>query len=165
MSKDWVKCTITFYYHKDTYIQESDESIPSDKEILQRCKEYMYEDLTDGTDPYRIDAIDASFEKPPWVDNKCEECGQPLVVMTEEDTEPIHVFCDICGKAEHPADLTTDWNGETGNHVSCEVTQKRHPYTCGTCSWGRSPENYSMDEYLNHMTFAHGQDPLKSYGT
>jgi hypothetical protein len=34
--------------------------------------------------------------------------------------EPQHVFCDICGEAEHPADLTTDWNGKTGCHLSCE---------------------------------------------
>lgn len=40
-----------------------------------------------------------------------------------------------------------------------------HPYTCDKCSWGRKPENHSFDDYLNHMTVVHGQDPLKSYGT
>lgn len=50
----------------------------------------------------------------------CSECGEPLAVQDEGDIEPQHIFCDICGKAEHPADLTPDWNGETGNHLSCE---------------------------------------------
>lgn len=29
----------------------------------------------------------------------------------------VHPRCDTCGKAQQPED---DWNGETGNHLSCE---------------------------------------------
>jgi hypothetical protein len=51
----------------------------------------------------------------------CPLCGEPLTVEGFGDgDEPQHVFCDICGLAEHPADLTPDWNGETGSHLSCE---------------------------------------------
>lgn len=58
----------------------------------------------------------------------CADCGEPLTVEGSSSPEafaangadPAHVFCDLCGKAEHPADLTPDWNGETGNHASCE---------------------------------------------
>jgi hypothetical protein len=51
----------------------------------------------------------------------CGACGHTLTTYGDTDGsgDPIHVFCDICGKAEHPADLTSDWNGETGEHLSC----------------------------------------------
>lgn len=52
--------------------------------------------------------------------SNCIECNEPLTVEGLGGDEPQHVFCDVCGKAEHPADLTPDWNGETGNHLSCE---------------------------------------------
>jgi len=29
--------------------------------------------------------------------------------------------CDICNKCEPWEDLTPNWNGETGNHFSCEA--------------------------------------------
>jgi hypothetical protein len=54
------------------------------------------------------------------------ECGAWLTVSGDRfDSEPflgepVHVFCDICGEHEHPADLTPDWNGGTGCHLSCE---------------------------------------------
>lgn len=58
----------------------------------------------------------------------CPECDQPLTVnglLTDAEAEagghePWHVFCDLCGGAEHPAEMTYDWNGDTGNHLSCE---------------------------------------------
>lgn len=34
------------------------------------------------------------------------------------DNDALH--CDYCTTVESAADLTPDWNGETGNHVSCE---------------------------------------------
>lgn len=49
----------------------------------------------------------------------CQDCGESL--LNADDEEPQHVFCDLCNGHEHPADLTTDWNGETGNHLSCEA--------------------------------------------
>jgi hypothetical protein len=52
----------------------------------------------------------------------CDICGLPLEVMLPGDTEPTHVFCDICGKAEHPADMTPNWDGETGAHLRCGAT-------------------------------------------
>jgi hypothetical protein len=58
--------------------------------------------------------------------DQCPACGLRLTTSGEpEDPDPFledphHVFCDFCGEAEHPADLTPDWNGETGNHLSCE---------------------------------------------
>lgn len=36
-----------------------------------------------------------------------------------EGGDPV-LTCDICGKHEWSGDLTPDWNGETGNHISCE---------------------------------------------
>lgn len=36
----------------------------------------------------------------------------------------------------------------------------RHPYTCGLCNWGRSPENHSIEEYVRHMDRAHHQRGL-----
>lgn len=56
----------------------------------------------------------------------CAECGEYLTVSGESPDketwgDPQHVFCDICGGAEHPADLAPDWNGDTGSHLSCEA--------------------------------------------
>jgi hypothetical protein len=31
--------------------------------------------------------------------------------------------CDLCGKTENADDLTPDWNGDTGNHESCEQAE------------------------------------------
>ena len=33
------------------------------------------------------------------------------------------LHCDYCSVIECAADLTPDWNGETGNHLSCEREQ------------------------------------------
>ena len=35
------------------------------------------------------------------------------------------------------------------------LTSTRHPYTCGLCPWGRSPENHSVSAYEDHMVTAH----------
>lgn len=35
-----------------------------------------------------------------------------------DDPDALH--CDLCDVVETAADLTPDWNGETGNHLSCE---------------------------------------------
>lgn len=37
----------------------------------------------------------------------------------DEDADPM-LHCDLCDKVEWSGDLTPDWNGETGNHLSCE---------------------------------------------
>lgn len=57
-------------------------------------------------------------------DDICPECGDPLTVNGSTDGmgDPVHVFCDWCHKAEHPADMPEDWDGETGCHLSCEDT-------------------------------------------
>ena len=47
--------------------------------------------------------------------------GQVLAYNKRND-DPI-LTCDLCPKREWSGDLTPDWNGETGNHLSCE--QKR----------------------------------------
>ena len=31
------------------------------------------------------------------------------------------LHCDFCDVIEDAGDLTSDWNGETGNHLSCEA--------------------------------------------
>lgn len=53
---------------------------------------------------------------------ECDDCGEPLTADGSGDGsgDPHHVFCDICDGVEHPAALTSDWNGETGCHRSCE---------------------------------------------
>jgi hypothetical protein len=67
----------------------------------------------------------------PAIGRKCSRCGQYLTVSGEAVDpdpflgEPQHVFCDLCGLVEHPADLTPDWNGETGCHLSCELKEAR----------------------------------------
>lgn len=55
----------------------------------------------------------------------CAECGEPLVVEDRDnpDGDPLHVFCDICGRVEHPADLTLGWNGGTGSHRLCDPSE------------------------------------------
>jgi len=40
----------------------------------------------------------------------------PLLVMADEGV----LHCDYCDRLEYADDLTPDWNGETGNHLSCE---------------------------------------------
>lgn len=57
----------------------------------------------------------------------CGECGELLTVYGNGDGtgEPVHLFCDLCTDAEHAADLTPDWNGETGNHRSCEAREAK----------------------------------------
>jgi hypothetical protein len=48
----------------------------------------------------------------------CLDCG--LFFTTEEGTEPeVTPTCDYCGQPDGPG--VPDWNGETGNHASCEV--------------------------------------------
>ncbi len=68
----------------------------------------------DTTDPVTCAECGATID--------CLECGEPLTVEGDGDGtgDPVHLFCDLCSKVEHAADLTTDWNGETGNHLSCE---------------------------------------------
>lgn len=77
----------------------------------------------------------------------CDDCGQLLTVYGNGDGtgDPVHVFCDLCTEAEHPDDLTTDWNGETGNHLSCEARVPRDTYAdgevepCDECDGQRWP--------------------------
>jgi hypothetical protein len=33
----------------------------------------------------------------------------------------VKLTCDLCGGTEDADDLTPDWNGETGCHLSCEA--------------------------------------------
>jgi hypothetical protein len=63
--KNWVRCSITFYFSKDTYITDWDEFTPSDDIILKRCKEYMIEDITSLDDPIQLRDIVAEFVDPP----------------------------------------------------------------------------------------------------
>ena len=44
--------------------------------------------------------------------------------QTSDDTGPDVIHCDICDGEEYPDDLTPDWNGETGCHLSCEAEQE-----------------------------------------
>ena len=61
----------------------------------------------------------------------CPACGQdndpsgPGCACYGDDT----LHCDLCPKVETAADLTPDWNPETGNHLSCE----RGAPTCARC--------------------------------
>ena len=49
------------------------------------------------------------------------------VVDPKADTmgpwSPTTLHCDFCSRVEDADDLTPDWNGETGNHLSCEVEE------------------------------------------
>lgn len=38
--------------------------------------------------------------------------------------DPDALHCDHCAKVETAADLTPDWNPETGNHRSCEAAHR-----------------------------------------
>jgi hypothetical protein len=49
----------------------------------------------------------------------CSECGTASEIVSVCGVNP---RCDICGKTQQPED---DWNGETGNHLSCERTYVR----------------------------------------
>lgn len=73
----------------------------------------------------------------------CDDCGQLLTVYGNGDGtgDPVHVFCDLCTEAEHPDDLTTDWNGETGNHLSCERRADNEAFDRGVqaAQAGRGP--------------------------
>ncbi len=66
--------------------------------------------------------------------------------------ERSRVYIDS-GKAE---DVETHL-ARNDSAAKIELTDK-HPLTCGQCSWGRSPENYSVDEYHWHMYYFHGSD-------
>jgi hypothetical protein len=58
---------------------------------------------------------------------RCPECGDSLAVLPEDAlSDPVHVSCDLCGEVEHPADMTPDWNGETGCHLTCERASAAH---------------------------------------
>jgi hypothetical protein len=84
---------------------------------------------------------------------RCADCGAPLyrLIRAHHHTEngqdvttarctceplpepvneacPLHGLdavptCDICGQPD--GDVPTDWNGETGNHLSCEAREYR----------------------------------------
>jgi|WetSurSiteA1Bulk_404760.scaffolds.fasta_scaffold161707_1 hypothetical protein len=75
--KNWVKCTITYYYNKNTYLYvgENEDDLlegeevtpPSEEEILLRCKMYMIEDVTDFNNPIDTRSVRAEFvEEPIW---------------------------------------------------------------------------------------------------
>lgn len=52
------------------------------------------------------------------VDMDALDDGQVLA-YNKRNVDPI-LTCDLCPKREWSGDLTPDWNGETGNHRSCE---------------------------------------------
>jgi len=62
-NKHLVKCSITYYYNKDTFWwgEEDEDNPPSDEDVLERCREYMIEDVTDLQNPISIDAVVAEF--------------------------------------------------------------------------------------------------------
>jgi hypothetical protein len=59
------------------------------------------------------------------IDNSpCINCGEPDGPLDYHECTPT---CDICDEPEdHEVGLIEyDWNGETGNHLSCEDRQNR----------------------------------------
>ena len=66
--KNWVKCSITYYYDKNTYIYEEQlDDLPDDEEILNRCKLLMIEDVLDFHEPIDTRSVRAEFvEEPVW---------------------------------------------------------------------------------------------------
>ena len=51
------------------------------------------------------------------------------------------------------------WNGVSDEELGAAFAAVRHPYTCGQCSWGRSPENHSMVAYQRHVLETHSNLP------
>jgi hypothetical protein len=48
-------------------------------------------------------------------------------MISEDEEEEVIPTCDICSQTQHGCfDVTgRDWNGETGNHISCEEWEAR----------------------------------------
>lgn len=62
------------------------------------------------------DALDAVVELMGLIPHPSIDWDDPLLVSDV-------VTCDVCDKVEYPDNLTTDWNGETGCHLSCEAAR------------------------------------------
>jgi hypothetical protein len=63
MAKTRVRCSIIFYYDPDTYTYDWDDEEPSPdvNTILDRCKQMMFEDVTDLQNPLDFNSITAEF--------------------------------------------------------------------------------------------------------
>lgn len=63
-TRDLVKCTITFYYNRETWDNEwmrDDEAPLPDERVLDYCKALMIEDVTNFTDPITTESVSAEF--------------------------------------------------------------------------------------------------------
>lgn len=68
---------------------------------------------------------------------ECPECGRRFDLMNETDAEEwayghdceVTPRCDLCGEPDlqqaNGEWLAPDWNGETGNHLTCEAEAAR----------------------------------------
>jgi hypothetical protein len=80
-----VTCTLKIFYDPETYIYEWEDNIPTDEEIISRCKEMMLEDIRDTSNDLSLNSIVAEFT----VDDLDPKSHQYL----GQDT----FGCDICG--------------------------------------------------------------------
>jgi len=79
-----------------------------------------------------------------------KEHGYAMIAHTYEwsDSELVEDYrtevtprCDLCGKPEdHEPGRLYDWNGETGNHLSCETDRLAKLETEFATAGGRGPE-------------------------
>lgn len=71
------------------------------------------------THDYEMCAADTEVTGP----HTYEACS---CICHESETGDPWLTCDICHGREWSGDLTPDWNGETGNHLSCEQRRDTH---------------------------------------
>jgi hypothetical protein len=67
------------------------------------------------------------------------------------EDEALH--CDLCTKVEWNGDVPIDWNGETGNHLSCEREAGLWHPDLHTCT----------EEICGHDCHWEGGEPLYSF--
>jgi hypothetical protein len=73
-----------------------------------------------------------------------------------KDPEEVTPTCDICGKPDYAG--VPDWNGETGNHVSCESDTEIARAMSGA---GRLTPNAILDDNNNLIGWRDEQPNVK----
>lgn len=91
--------------YRHAYEQASDSAPDWDITAIFQCIEL---DLIDGRAIFPHEADDLCSHEP-----------------NGESVTGAVIICDICGRRQDdsPASYENDWNGETGNHLSCETVE------------------------------------------
>lgn len=105
--------------YKHAYEQASDSAPDWDITAIFQCIEL---DLIDGRAIFPHEADDLCSHEP-----------------NGESVTGAVIICDICGRRDTDNSYPGDWNGETGNHISCEQDANKLCVNHGMYYCGNEP--------------------------